>query len=88
MTSVFEDCMIQNLCLPVKQMKRHCWASILINDDLQITLLMSNYTKSMVYLYRRYISEFSDKQILKRGLLSRMELNNIISYEKLIVCKN
>jgi hypothetical protein len=88
MTSVFEDCMIQNLCLPVEQMKRHCWASILINDDLQITLLMSNYTKSMVYLYRRYISEFSDKQILKRGLLSRMELNNIISYEKLIVYKN
>jgi hypothetical protein len=88
MTSVFEDCMIQNLYLPVEQMKRHCWASILINDDLQITLLMSNYTKSMVYLYRRYISEFSDKQILKRGLLSRMELNNIISYEKLIVYKN
>ena len=79
MTSVFEDCMIQNLCLPVKQMKRHCWASILINNGLQRTLLMLNHTRPLAYLCRGYITELSDKQILEKRLLSSMKLNNIIS---------
>ena len=71
--------MIQNLRLPVEQMKRHCWASILINDDLQITLLMSNCTRPIVYLYRRYITEFLDKQILKRPTIE----DEVEQYHKL-----
>jgi hypothetical protein len=61
--------------------EKACWASILINDVLPINLLMSNYTRPIAYLYRRYITKFSDNQILKRCLLSRMEWNDIISYE-------
>jgi hypothetical protein len=48
-------------------MKKDCWASILINKGLQRTLLMPNHTKQIAYLCRRYITELSDKQILKKA---------------------
>jgi hypothetical protein len=54
--------------------KRHCWASILINNGLQRTLLMPNHTRPIAYLCRGYITELSDKQILEKRLAIEYEV--------------
>jgi len=77
-------CAIQNLWLAARAEGVGVgWVSILANKDLEQILAIPPHVKPVAYLCLGYVSEFADKPDLERvGWLPRMDLSNVVCYEK------
>jgi 5,6-dimethylbenzimidazole synthase len=64
------------------------WVSILTNEDLRKILLIPEHVRPVAYLCLGYVREFANKPDLENaGWLSRLELSEVICYEKWGVAK-
>jgi len=77
-------CSIQNLWLAARTENIGVgWVSILSNDTLKEILELPNHVIPVAYLCLGYVNEFSSKPDLeKKGWLPRLELKDVIYFEK------
>ncbi len=77
-------CAVQNLWLAARTEGLGLgWVSILSNDVLKNVLELPEQVIPVAYVCLGYVEEFSDKPDLeKAGWLSRLDLNDVVFYEK------
>jgi 5,6-dimethylbenzimidazole synthase len=82
-------CAIQNLWLAARAEGLGVgWVSILTNEDLRKILLIPEHVRPIAYLCLGYVREFANNPDLENaGWLSRLELSEVICYEKWGVAK-